>query len=212
MPVVAEMDWNSIAGIIMAVLVGIGLPLALRKRKKAGPLKREELFQHLYAIGVKARLAEKGSPKEKIGLGRSSGQRSEGIIQLEDKNIDSINVISIASQYGVNYHLDYLVKTLNLGGNRSFRKTKLHRRKRPPLWGKVVDIEWKGDRSLAQSLNLDYRLKDRLLQVNPSALKQSIIVIPEPKHAYVRIRTPYALPSRHLFEAMAIIARHAKSS
>jgi len=104
------------------------------------------------------------------------------------------------------------VKTLNLGGNRSFRKTKLHRRKRPPLWGKVVDIEWKGDRSLAQSLNLDYRLKDRLLQVNPSALKQSIIVIPEPKHAYVRIRTPYALPSRHLFEAMAIIARHAKSS
>lgn len=206
------MDWSSVAGIIMAVLVGIGLPLALRKRQKAGPLKREELCQHLHAIGVRAHLEDKGSPKEKIGLGRSSGQRSEGIIELEDKNIDAINVISIASQYGVTYHLDYLVKTPHLLGSRSFGKTRLHRRKGPPLWGTVVDIEWKGDRALAQSLNLDYRLKDRLLQADPGALKQSILVIPEPKHSYARIRTAYALPSQQLFEAIATTARHLKSS
>jgi hypothetical protein len=206
------MDWSSVAGIVMAVLVGIGLPLALRKRQKAGPLKREELCQHLHAIGVRARLADKGSPKEKIGLSRSSGQRSEGIIELEDKNIDAINVISIASQYGVTYHLDYLVKTPNLLGSRSFGKTQLHRKKRPPLWGRVVDIEWKGDKALAQSLNFDYRLKDRLLQADPGALKQSILVIPEPKHSYARIRTAYALPSQQLFEAIAIAARHLKSS
>jgi hypothetical protein len=206
------MDWSSVAGIVMAVLVGIGLPLALRKRQKAGPLKREELCQHLHAIGVRARLADKGSPKEKIGLSRSSGQRSEGIIELEDKNIDAINVISLASQYGVTYHLDYLVKTPNLLGSRSFGKTQLHRKKRPPLWGRVVDIEWKGDKALAQSLNFDYRLKDRLLQADPGALKQSILVIPEPKHSYARIRTAYALPSQQLFEAIAIAARHLKSS
>ncbi len=206
------MDWSSVAGIVMAVLVGIGLPLALRKRQKAGPLKREELCQHLHAIGVRARLTDKGSPKEKIGLSRSSGQRSEGIIEIEDKNIDAINVISIASQYGVTYHLDYLVKTPNLLGSRSFGKTQLTKRKRPPLWGRVVDIEWKGDKALAQSLNFDYRLKDRLLQADPGALKQSILVIPEPKHSYARIRTAYALPSQQLFEAIAITARHLKSS
>jgi hypothetical protein len=206
------MDWSSVAGIVMAVLVGIGLPLALRKRQKAGPLKREELCQHLHAIGVRARLADKGSPKEKIGLSRSSGQRSEGIIELEDKNIDAINVISIASQYGVTYHLDYLVKTPNLLGSRSFGKTQLHRKKKPPLWGRVVDIEWKGDKALAQSLNFDYSLKDRLLQADAGALKQSILVIPEPKHSYARIRTAYALPSQQLFEAIAISARHLKSS
>ena len=206
------MAWSSVAGIIMAVLVGIGLPLALRKRQKAGPLKREELCQHLHAIGVRARLTDKGSPKEKIGLSRSSGQRSEGIIELEDKNVDAINVISIASQYGVTYHLDYLVNTPNLLGSPSFGKTRLHGRKRPPLWGTVVDIEWKGDRALAQSLNLDYRLKDRLLQADPGALKLSILVIPEPKHSYARIRTAYALPSQQLFEAIAITARHLKSS
>ena len=206
------MDWSSVAGIVMAVLVGIGLPLALRKRQKAGPLKREELCQHLHAIGVRAHLEDKGSPKEKIGLGRSSGQRSEGIIELEDKNIDAINVISIASQYGVTYHLDYLVKTPNLLGSRSFGKTQLHRKKKPPLWGRVVDIEWKGDKALAQSLNFDYSLKDRLLQADAGALKQSILVIPEPKHSYARIRTAYALPSQQLFEAIAISARHLKSS
>ena len=85
-----EVDWSNISGIIMALLVAIGLPLALKKRKKAGPQRREELYQHLQQIGVGASLVERGSEKEKIGLGRASGQKSEGIIKLTDRNIDSI--------------------------------------------------------------------------------------------------------------------------
>jgi len=205
------MDWSNVTGIIMALLIAIGLPLALKKRKKAGPLKREELYQHLQQIGVEASLVGKGSEKEKIGLGRASGQKSEGIIELADKNIDSINVISVASQYGVHYFLDYLVKSPNIMGKRTLKKTKLVRKKSPPLWGKVVGIEWKGDKLLAQSLNLDYSLGDKLLQADPKALKENIRIFPEPKHGYVRIRTAYLPPSHQMFEAVGIVARHVKS-
>ena len=205
------MDWSNVTGIIMALLIAIGLPLALKKRKKAGPLKREELYPHLQQIGVEASLMERGSEKEKIGLGRASGQKSEGIIELSDKNVDSINVISVASQYGVQYFLDYLVKSPNIMGKRTLKKTRLVRKKSPPLWGKVVGIESKGDKLLAQSLNLDYSLEDELLQADPKALKEGIRIFPEPKHGYVRIRITYLLPSHQMFQAIGIVARHVKS-
>ncbi len=42
------MDWaNIVGGIIVALVAAIGLPLALRKRKKAGPQNMERLFRHL---------------------------------------------------------------------------------------------------------------------------------------------------------------------
>jgi len=205
------MEWSNILSIIMAILVASGLPLALRSRKKAGPKKREELYQHLQEIGIEASLIEKGSDKEKIGLSRSSGQRSEGIIELEDRNIDFINVISVASQYGACYFLDYLVKCSNIMEERVFKKTRLTKKRSPALWGKVVDIEWKGDASLAQSLNFDYSLEDKLLEADANVFKESISILPEPKYGYVRIRTDYSLPSAEIFEAISSIARHIKS-
>lgn len=102
------MEWTSILGILFAALAAIGLPLALSKKKKAGPQRREELYQHLGKMGVEAALAERGGDEEKVGVSRASGQRSEGIIQLRRQNIDSMKVVSVASQYGVNYFVDYL--------------------------------------------------------------------------------------------------------
>mgnify|MGYP001032883479 CR=1 FL=1 len=202
------MEWSSILSIVMAMLVAITLPLALRRRKKAGPLKREGLCWHLKETGIKASLVEKGDDKEKIGLTRASGQKSEGVIKIEDKNIDSINVVSVASQYGTHYFIDYLVKSPNIMGERTLKKTRLVRKKAPPLWGKVVAIEWRGDESLARSLNFDYRLSDRLLQGD---FKGGIEIIPEPKHGYSRIRSTYFELSSELFEAMDIIAKRTKS-
>ena len=202
------MDWSSILSVIVVALVVVGLPLALRKRKKVGHLKREELCQHLKEIGIEASLVEKGDDKEKIGLSRASGQKSEGIIRIEGKNIDSINVIGVTSQYGTNYFIDYLVKTPNIIGKRTFKKTRLIRKKNSPFGGKVVAIGWKGDESLAQSLNFDYRLSDRLQQ---NDFKGSIELIPEPKHGYSRIRTSYLDLSPELVKAMDIIAKHIKS-
>lgn len=189
------MEWNSIISIVMGILVLIALPLALRRRKKEGPLKREEICRHFQGMGIEAALRERGSGEEKIGLSRSSGQRSEGIIELEDRNIDFINVISVASQYGARYFLDYLVKAPNVVEERKLKKTRLLRRRSPLLRGKVVAIYWEGDNSLAQTLNLDYSLEDKLLRADMNVFKGNIGVFPEPRHGYVRIRTEYSLPS-----------------
>lgn len=205
------MDWSSIFSIIIAALVAIGLPLALRKRKKAGPQMGKELCQHLQGIGVKAYPVEAEDNQEKIGQRRSWGEKSVGIIGLKDGNIDLINIIGVASQYGTHYFIDYMVKTPNIAQKQKLEKTRLVSKKSSPLGGKVIGIEWKGDKSLAESLNFDYSLEDRLLQSNLKDLKGSIWIFPEPKHGYARIRTPYALPSAEAFEAINTIAKHVKS-
>ncbi len=111
------MDWaNILAGIIAVLVFAIGLPLALRKRKKGGPQNVEQLLHHLQEIGVKASLAEKGVGEEKVGLSRSFMRSSVGLIEIAGRNIDYVNVIGVASQYGVNYFLDYLVRSPNWSG------------------------------------------------------------------------------------------------
>ena len=203
------MNWESLISLIVAILVLAGLPLALLKRKKAGLQRRDELLLHLKEMGVEASLMEPGDEREKIGPSRASGQRSEGVIQLEGGNIDSINIISATSQHGVNYFLDYLVKSPNITARRKLKKTWLFRKRSSLLWGRVVDVRWKGDKSLARSLNFDYRLKDRLLK--PDAGLPGIRLFPEPGYGYARIRTPYALPTPATVETLDIIARHARS-
>ena len=205
-------NWFSIIGALLAVLIAIILPLIARKRKKGEATNKiEELYRHLRALGVEVSPVEKGDEREKIGLARASGQKSEGLIDLEDRNIDSINVVSISTQYGTRYFIDYLVKGSNIMGGRILKKTRLTKRRSPPLWGKVVAIEWKGDDSLAQSLNLDYSVEEKLLRADANVFKGNIWIFPEPKHGYVRIRTDYSLPSAEIFEAISSIARHIES-
>ena len=149
--------------------------------------------------------------EEKVGIGRSWGRRSEGVIKIEGRNIDYINVSSVASQYGVNYFLDYLVRSPGWSGKKKQKKTRMVRKKNPAIWGRVVDIEWKGDFYLSQQLNLDYQLKDILLQTDFKKLKSNIMIVPEPKYEYVRVRTTYLLPPSDLFGAIDIIAKYIKS-
>jgi Tfp pilus assembly protein FimT len=204
--------WGSIIGAVIAVLIAIVLPLiARRKKKEEATNKVEELYRRLRALGVEVSPIEKGDEREKMGLARGSGQKSEGLIDLEDRNIDSINVVGISSQYGTRYFIDYLVKGSNIMGERVLKKTRLTRKKSPPLWGRVVVIDWKGDAALAQSLNLDYSLEDKLLKAAANDFKGNIWIFPEPKYGYARIRTDYVLPSAAIFEALSSIARHIKS-
>ncbi len=206
------MDWANIAGgIIVALMFAIGLPLALRKRKKAGPQKLEQFFEHLAKIGVKASMVDKGASEAKTGMSRGSGQRSEGTIEIRDRNIDYIRVISVASQYGVNYFVDYLVRRPEYQSQKKRKNTRMVKKKSSAIRGKVRDIEWKGDEYLSPELNLDYALKDRLLLAEPDELKSSIAIFPEPKYEYARIRTDYLLPSPNYFEAINMIAKHVKS-
>ena len=205
------MEWiNIFSGLIAALVLTIGLPLALRKRKKGGSQNVEQLLHHLLGIGIKASPAGKGIPEEKMGMSHSFMQSSVGLIKIESRNIDYINVIGVASQYGVNYFLDYLVRSPSQSGRKGQKKTRMVRKKNPAIWGRVVDIEWKGDVYLSQQLNLDYRLKDILLQTDFKKLKSNIDIFPESKYEYARVRTAYLLPSPDLFEAIDIIAKYIK--
>jgi hypothetical protein len=205
-------DWSNIVGILFFLLIAIALPLIFRRRRKgAGAANIEELYQHLRGLGVEASLAKEGDDRAGIGLGRASGQGSEGLIVLEDRSVDSINVVSVSTQYGKRYFIDYLVKSPNIAGERMLRTTRLIRKKSPPIWGKVVAIDWKGDDSLIQSINLDYSLGEKLLRADVNVLKGGIWIFPEPKYGYVRIRTEYSLPSAEIFGVIRSIARRVRS-
>ena len=202
------MNWEILPGILIAVFAVIGSLIAFRKRGKAGHQKREELHQHLKGMGIQASLAERNNEKEGISISRASGRRSEGLITVENSNIDSINVISVSSQYGTNYFLDYLVKSPKLEEKETIKKVKLVKKKSSPLRGKVVDIEWKGTNPLAQRLNFDYRLEDMLIA---NLFKGSIEIVPEPKWGYTCIRTAYFLPVPDLFKAIDLIAKNIRT-
>jgi hypothetical protein len=205
------MDLENIIPIIIAFVTAFLLPFFLSKRKKEGHKKFEEFRRHLLGIGVRFVELDKQSEQAKLGKKISRAQKSEGALALEERNIDFIIVGSVASQYGVNYFIEYLVKnTFNLR-EESLKKTRMVRKKGSLFGRKVVDIVWKGDQYLAQKLNLDYELKHRLLQAGLNKFKGSILIIPEPRHGYTRIKTNYNLPSSDMFYAIDSVAKYLKA-
>jgi hypothetical protein len=200
--------WSAIPSIVLGLSVTVGLLVAIRSRNKGGQKKVDELCQHLQGIGVKASEMERDISQGKLGQRRSWGQNLVGTIKLTDRNIDSINVVGVATQYGAQYFLDYLVRSGSPIGRRNRKKTRMTRKKSSVLRGRVIDIDWKGDASFARKLNFDYQLKQILLQADP---KISIEIFPGPKYDYARIKTTYLLPTPDFLESMDIIAKHINS-
>jgi len=205
------MNLENIIPIIIAFVTAFLLPFFLSKRKKEGHKKFEEFRRHLLGIGVRFLELDKESEQAKIGKKISRAQKSEGVVALEERNIDFIIVASVASQYGVNYFIEYLVKSTFHLREESLKKTKIVKKKGSLFGSKVVDIVWKGDQYLAQKLNLDYELKHRLLQAGLNKFKGSILIIPERKHGYTRIKTNFNLPSPDMFYAIDSVAKYLKS-
>jgi len=203
--------WPGILAPLVALLIGVALPWLLRKRRKAEAYKVEELGRHLSGVGVQVSQAENDDARGRVGLGSASGQKVEGVIVFEDRSIDSANVISTSTQYGTTYVINFLVKAPNISASRMLKRTRLTKRRSPPIWGRVTGIEWKGDTSLAQTLNFDYSLADRLIASDGKVVTGNVSIIPELKHGYVRIRTDYSLPSAEAFGALCSIARHIKA-
>ncbi len=203
--------WPAIIGPLVALLIGVALPFLFRKRRKAEAHKVEELGRHLRGVGVQVSRVEYDDARGRIGLGSASGQKAEGVVVFEDRSIESANVVSTSTQYGTTYSINFLVRAPNISASRMLKKTRLTTRRSPPIWGRVTGIEWKGDASLAQTLNLDYSLADRLLTSEGKVATGNISIIPEPKHGYVRIQTDYSLPSAGAFGALCSIARHIRA-
>ncbi len=209
--IIMAMDWEEIIPIITALLFTVGLPIALLARRKRGPKPAQDFLLHLQGIGVKARALEEGDEPDAIQPKRSWGEKLDTLAKIEGSNIDYVAITSTSSQYGTNLYINYLVRETGAPGRPDRKKTKMVRRKSPPIWGKVVDIEWKGDPHLSQRLNFDYSLKYKLLNEGLPTLKGDIQIIPEHKAGHTKIKTNFELPSPELFQCLDIIAKHVKS-
>ncbi len=202
------MEWtdliNIIIGVIVAVSAGIGIPLALRSRSKKGPQKLDELNRHLLEIGEDVYIPHDATYEKTIGEKRFSLEKSQGVIGLKNRKIDWMNLIGVSTQYGTEYYIDYLLRSPNLDIIK-IKNTSLKKKKRLFKDKDNHNLYWSGDESISKSLNLDYRIFDKIGQ---SEYNGNIQIIPEKKHGYIRIRTAYFLPEPEFIGAIEIIASH----
>ena len=204
------MEWADFIPVVLGVLAAVAaVPALLRRVRKGSQGKLDELEQHLTGIGLKVSGVEKDTDDDKA-IPKNWSEKSDGAFIVADRNVDAIAIRSVSSQYGTNYYLDYVVRHPGVMAAES-KKTTLVRKKSPPLWGKAVDLVWKGSPGLAQRLNYDYQLKYALLNSDPAGLKTGITIQPQPKHGCTRIRTGYHLPSAGLLQAIDTIAKHVKA-
>ena len=202
------MDLEKILPAIIVFLTAFLIPFLLSKKKKKGDKKHKEISHLLLEIGVEFVELDEGSEQVKFRRKLSLGLKSEGIIALKKSNIDFINIISASSQYGVNYSIEYLVKSTFGIREKPLKKTKMVIKKKSLFGGEVVDVIWRGDQYLAQKLNMDYDLKHRFMQADINTFKGGILIIPEQKHGYIRIKTNYNIPSADIFYAIDTLAAH----
>ena len=205
------MDLEKILPAIIIFLTAFLLPFLLSKKKKKGDKKPKDLSQSLLEIGVEFVELDEDSEQVKFRRKLSLGLKSVSIIALKKSNIDFINVISASSQYGVNYFIEYLVKSTFGLREKPLKRTKMVIKKKSLFGGEVVDVTWKGDQYLAQKLNMDYDLKHKFMQADINTFKGGILIIPEPKHGYIRIKTNYNFPSADIFYAIDTLAGYMRS-
>ena len=205
------MDLEKILPAIIIFLTAFLFPFLLSKKKKKGDKKPKDLSQSLLEIGVEFVELDEDSEQVKFRRKLSLGLKSVSIIALKKSNIDFINVISASSQYGVNYFIEYLVKSTFGLREKPLKRTKMVIKKKSLFGGEVVDVIWKGDQYLAQKLNMDYDLKHKFMQADINTFKGGILIIPEPKHGYIRIKTNYNFPSADIFYAIDTLAGYMRS-
>lgn len=203
------MEWGNI---IVVIALAIVLPLAaLLRKNKANAPKSIELLEYLQGKGIKATLVQEDSSTDTAIRGHFTLHPSREIIRLEKSSIDSIIATSVSGQYGSREFIECMVRTGNLAQNRKLHKTRVTVKRNHPFGGKTVTVKWVGDKTLSQSLNLDYRLEKRLLQASPDELRAGISISAEPKKGYIKMRIAYCFPSTDMLEALNIIAKHLKS-
>lgn len=206
------MDSGSIITIVLMAGGIIGFVFSLFALKKTGRKKLVELRDHLHMIGAKAWTDDFSYGRDEKSKKRYRTGKYLGTIILDGKEISSIIVTGVASQYGVNYFLDFTIpRTLKSDDRKS--NVKLVRKNRRDRFNhmKITDISWKGDMVLVQKLDADSRLKEKLIRTDLKPVRYSIELITEQKENYNRIRTPYFLPATDVLEVLNLIAKHMKA-
>lgn len=124
---------------------------------------RDNLTKNLNSIGVNAQMVKRGRPEAKIH--DTWWQRSLGIIDIPDGNIRWINILKKdrSRHSGPLWHILFGIpdeRPIQYGENVRIRTI---RKKAFPIFGKVVDVNWKGKDSstgLAFTLSQDDEISE----------------------------------------------------
>ncbi|MBD3414829.1 MAG: hypothetical protein GF421_10420 [Candidatus Aminicenantes bacterium] len=205
------MDWSSIIPAAIAFLTAFILPIIFAKRKKESAKKVKTYSQELLKAGVDFDKIDKDDDRIQFVKKMSWGQKAEGIFVPKNKKIDFIFLISVSSQYGVNYFLEYIVLTTFHLREGTVKNTAMKVKKDSLFGGEPQDVLWKGDPHLAQKLDMDYELKHHLLHGHLKHSKVNLKIIPEQKQGYTRIKTNFMPPSPELISFIDSVAGHIKT-
>jgi hypothetical protein len=205
------MEWSNIIPALIAFLTAFLLPFIFSKRKKESTKKIKNYSQDLSKIGIDFEKIEKDDERIQFVKKLSFGQKAEGIFKLPNRNIDYIFLISVTTQYGVNYFLEYIVRNAFNLRDESIKNTRMKLKKDSMTGSKIKEIVWKGDFYLTQKLNMDYELKHKWLNTSLNELKMNLRILPEKKYGYTRIKTNYVPPSMDLISFIDSIAGHIKT-
>ena len=195
-----------------ALVIAVGLFVARVKWIKNETSKRlVTISHHLQDLGVKVSLLTKGDLRPRIETRDfwKYHSRSEYILEIKEKGINYIFTDCITSENTTIYYLNFVVISTNWVATNTRKATRLVKKRSFPIFGKVSDLEWKGDQTLANLLNNDYSLKAQLLK-SPDINKLTCnpVIYPRPDYEYYKIRIRYFLPTGNFFEVLNVIGSH----
>ena len=205
------MEWGKLIPAVIAIVTAFILPIIFSKKNKEGAKKKKDYSINLDEFGIKFEKIEKDDERISFVKKLSWGQKAEGIFAVKGKNIDYIFLISIASQYGTNYSLEFIVKNKFNLRDEPIKNTRMKLKKDSLISKKYVDILWIGDMYLAQKLNMDYDLKYKLLHRVVNEQKINLRIVPDKKRGYTRIRTNFVPFSDDFIASIDSIAGHIKT-
>ena len=168
---------------------------------------RDELCAHLRALGIEAQMAERGRTEEGVG-----GEGSLGVIDIIDGPIGWVNVRKEARNAGAGGggttyydYTDYGVPGPMAAGSQMARIICVGARTFP-LFGKVVDVHWKGD---DLGLGIINRLNGDISTKDPRVSSCVLDIRPYPKHEcwIISTKTGKGPPSEELWRCYQAIAQ-----
>jgi len=114
---------------------------------------RDTLTRDLTDLGVKAKMGERGREEERMRSGSKwLFQGSLGVVDIEDGPVKWINLVRLKRRDKNGppvYRVVFGIPDNNLPEEHHPLKLSTVRKKSFPLFGKVVDVDWKGDVTLS---------------------------------------------------------------
>ena len=178
--------------------------------------KREAICDHLNSIGVKANLAQRGSPEE---LFKGAQEQSLGLISIHDQVLDWVNVVRgyIRSPKAVDYLYSYRgppqsnyyriwygIRDPNLKIREPKRIRSVRHRSLRAL-GRAVNVTWEDEfeQVHTDSLDKDAALKRSLIMVG---IDVEVMAFPD-GYWIISNRETARMPSRPMWDCYQAVAK-----